>query len=144
MDEKGQKFLDERIDLIASTVYSLEAVEKKFKNEQERFHLEKTNKIYILTDFAYIECGRIVLPNEEATSLSGIMIDTAINIRNMVLEKEENAHKNIINNVSTIIVEDATVYPYASSSEKIHYESLALFSNRITGITIGSEVDTPE
>lgn len=138
-------FIDNRIDVKAATVVTLEFVMRSLSEndgEEEDGKKKKKFKFNLLTNFGIVE-GAIVrgaLDDEEPEDRRSVteMFHYSMEIRNDQLQKavdELDDEPLVVNNTGAILVEDATITPFANPSHKIHMEHLYLFTDQITGVT---------
>lgn len=134
-------FIDERIDVKAATVVSMQAVMQGILEENDE-EASPPVRCSLLTSFGIVE-GTLVtdLERDGASQEQRYVVELyqrSIDVRNDELQKTADEMENepiIVNNVGAILMENVTITPYSNPEHKLRVGHLYLFSDQIAGLT---------
>lgn len=130
--------VDTKVGVIAALNTTLKALQNIKPEEKKPISLDG-NKLILITNFANISCEIINLNDEENKDLSNaqFIIKTALKTTENYY-KSFSADTSVINKSQTLVLKNAQVVPFANPQQILNYEVLAIFTDQIAGVTIGS------
>jgi hypothetical protein len=139
---ESPEFIDNRIDVKAATVVTLEYVIRSLSEKNKDGASGKQTKFNLLTNFGIVEgtiaTGRPSADKSERKQFVTEVFLRAMDIRNDQLQKavdEFEGEPTVVNNTGAILVEDVTITPFANPEHKIEMDHVYLFTDQIAGVT---------
>ncbi|WP_274363502.1 hypothetical protein [Paenibacillus thermotolerans] len=146
---QSPSFIDNRVDVKAATVVTLEFMFRALsENREPKEGDKKRPKFNLLTNFGLVEGAVVRGPAAEVEAEGDQaaerhvyvteMFQQSMDIRNEQLKAavdEMEGQPVVVNNTGAILVEDVTITPYANPTHKIHMDHVYLFTDQIIGVT---------